>query len=217
MYKIAVIENETELQRYGHANVLRNLTKSISQYSAESKYYKFYSYTSANINQLLPIDGSLPVFDAIFISTNACSDDVVYNYLVNYSDLIIRFIENGGGVYVGYQKKLNETLSNIHTVDEFQDLVSNTSKTSPFVFLPKGYRYRLLEEYALIESEDKSSITFRTKDSWEGDIFVDDKSRMDIVLLYPNEIVNSNNILKRCRNNEFSNHLYKSSIYAVAL
>ncbi len=216
MYKIAVIENETELQRYGHANVLRNLTKSISQYSAESKYYKFYSYTSANINQLLPIDGSLPVFDAIFISTNACSDDVVYNYLVNYSDLIIRFIENGGGVYVGYQKKLNETLSNIHTVDEFQDLVSNTSKTSPFVFLPKGYRYRLLEEYALIESEDKSSITFRTKDSWEGDIFVDDKSRMDIVLLYPNEIVNSNNILKRCRNNEFSNHLYKSSIYATS-
>ncbi len=214
MYRIAVIENETELQRYGHANVLRNLTKAINKYSTESKYYKFYSYTSANINQLLSMDGSLTAFDAIFISTNACSDEVVYKYLINNSDLIINFIENGCGIYIGYQKKLNESLTNIHSVDEFQNLVSDSKKISPFVFLPQSYRYRLLEEYALEESEDKASSVFRTKDSWEGDIFVEDKSRMESVLLYPNAIFNSNSILKRCRKNEFSNHLYKSSIYA---
>lgn len=209
MYNIAVIENETELQRYGHANVIRNLTQALKSVSKEAKYYKLFSFTSANINDLFFSGVELFLYDSIFISTNACSDATVYAALQNNADSIIKFIESGRGIYVGYQKKLNERLDGITSVDAFETLVNDTRNNGPFSFLPESYRFRLIEEYNL-EEDGK----FRRKDSWEGDVQIEDRNRFDVVLAYPNNIYH-NDILKRCKNNDFQYHIYKSSIYPV--
>lgn len=224
MYRIAVIENETELQKYGHTNVLRNLSKCLS--AQECKYYKFNSFTSANIWELFLNGNNILTYDAVFLSTNACNDTVVYKCLKENKDLIIEFIENGGGIYVGYQKNLNEVIEQNSTLDDYYSKINQTETQNSFSFLPESYQFRLIEEYKfdkqipetsltdLRENEnEKLNIKIKTKSSSEGEIKIDDTNRKDIILQYPETITNQNEILKKCRSNAFQNHLYKSSIF----
>jgi len=211
MYRIAVIENETELQRYGHAHVARNLALAVSL-RPDAKYYNFQSFTSANIGQLFqPGDNYIMEFDALFLSTNACSDSVVLSHLRNHKDRMIEFIENEKGIYVGYQKKLSKE-NKSKDPDDFRKAAKTATANNPFEFLPSYYQFGLVEEFILDGSDEKPE--FRTKESPEGDIKIYDKNRSDVILNYPSEI-QEYDILKQCRNNEFQNHLYKSSIYPV--
>ena len=97
MYRIAVIENETELQRYGHANVVRNLTQAIAS-RPDAKHYSFQSFTSATIESLFQNGTNyILAFDGLFLSTNACSDKVVLNCLRKNKDKFVEFIGSGHG------------------------------------------------------------------------------------------------------------------------
>ena len=211
MYRIAVIENETELQRYGHSNVARNLTQAVSS-QPDAKYYNFQSFTSANIRQLFqPSNNCIIEFDALFLSTNACSDSVVLGYLRDHKDRLIEFIENGNGIYIGYQKKLSKE-NRSKSPDDFHKAAKFATANTLFDFLPNYCQFYLVEEFFLDGNEDNPE--FRTKESSEGNIKIYDKNRRDVILSYPCE-VQEYDILKQCRNNEFQNHLYKSSIYPV--
>lgn len=248
MYNIAVIENETELQRYGHANVTRNLRASIEK-QKDSKYFKFVRFTSTNIEKLFfDREQNLSKFDALFISTNACSDSVVYKCLCENKTQIIDFVENGLGIYVGYQKRQNivikeliaKTKEEYNTLlNEYTELSSNMSREKyddyisrdllrklrekiniehpdyPLPFLPDKYNYKLIEEYVILRENLSGQISLnnlRRKESNEGNIKVNDINRTDVILINPNSIT-ANDIENRCRNNDFQNHLYKSSIY----
>lgn len=212
MYRIAVIENETELQRYGHANVARNLKQAISTHP-DAKHYSFQSFTSANIELLFQqSSNSILEFDGLFLSTNACSDKVVLDCFRRNKDKMIEFIESDRGIYIGYQKKLSlgskdKDKNIIYQVEE----VLKTQDKTPFDFLPKEYQFNLVEEFAY---ESDGSSVLRVKESAEGDIKICDKNRDDVVLNYPKKII-QNNIVTHCRKNDFQNHLYKSSIYPL--
>ena len=119
MIRVAVIENESELQRYGHANVVDKLRKAVSSKlnnelmrdssSLEiGSEFIFNSFTSANIGQLFNnVENGLMSFDGLFISTNAFSDLEILSIVRKNKELICSFIDAGKGVFIGYQKKLN--------------------------------------------------------------------------------------------------------------
>lgn len=100
MFKIGVILNEIEMQRYGHANFLAKI-KGIFPSS-----YLFISFTSVNINELFENEGRLLFdLDSLFISTNSCNDIYVNKILMTHSEQIYDFLARNKGLYWGYQKK----------------------------------------------------------------------------------------------------------------
>jgi hypothetical protein len=121
-YRVAVIQNETELLRYSYADVRQLLSR---------ENYDWSYYTSENIGQL---SATLQRYDAIVIATNACNNSRILGWLVDNSVELIDHLErNNAGLFVGFQMALSDKRGN----------------GLPFGFLPEPYqvagRYRFTD------------------------------------------------------------------------
>jgi hypothetical protein len=167
MYKVAVILNESETQRYGWANVMPVLRKSVDHHE-----YEFDAYTVANMDDFFYKSSR---YDSVFITTNACNDELLHSQLVAHKSEICDFLRSGKGMFVSFQKRL-------------ADLSCSTG------FLPDEYEYQ---------------ISGRKESSSEGTIKVPDGSQDNILLRFPKR-TSRDEILHRCKHNEFKEHLYRA-------
>ena len=103
MYRVAVIQNESEMLRSGFTNVIPKLNgiKRLSQYSFEL-------FNVVNILKLFQEgDSHLKHFDSLIITTNATSDKTVLTILQENKNFIVEFIASGKGIFIASQKKLS--------------------------------------------------------------------------------------------------------------
>jgi hypothetical protein len=182
MYRVAVIQNESEMLRSGFTNVIRKLT-TIDRLS----HYSFELFNCVNINALF-LDGesNLNNFDSILITTNATSDKSVLDALIIHKEHLKTFLENGKGIFIGSQKKLSTT--------EY----GTGKKAGSTGFLPPLYEFHTIERPKY------------EKDSGKGDISVSNEGR-HILLDYP-MYVTSEMTKAICQQNEFKRHYYRSHL-----
>ncbi|MFW1467719.1 hypothetical protein ACEWA2_05720 [Vibrio parahaemolyticus] len=158
MYKVAVIENESELTRSGYANVSKKLRDLVS-----SSKYSIESFTSVNIDELFSKNDSKNIFsfDSLFISTNATSDISVLNCLRDNKLKLERFVELGKGIFVSSQKKIS---------------INDEAGTKYSGFLPEKY------DISYVKRPNKE------KDSGQGEISSYKELPESVILNYPNKI-----------------------------
>ena len=91
MYRAALIQNESEMMRYGWADI-RSMLTGIS--------YEWVSFTIDKIPELFA-ELKLGRYDGIIIATNACNDQNVRNILQEERNrkALFEFIERGGGIF----------------------------------------------------------------------------------------------------------------------
>lgn len=106
MYRIALIQNKSEMLRYSWADT-RPLLEDVGKRSVG---YEFDGYTSENIDALFPLLEHRS-YDAIVIASNACGDTALYEKLVENRQHIETHLESGGGLLVSFQMKLAESPS----------------------------------------------------------------------------------------------------------
>lgn len=190
MYRVAVIQNESEMLRSGFTNIIPKL-----RYIKRLELYSFEMFNIVNINELFKDgDNNLNHFDSLFVSTNATSDKAVLAALRNNKGVIEKFINQGKGVFISSQKKLSSAVI---------DAKSDSGKT---LFLPDIYEF-----HTVIRPKIE-------KDSGEGNISVfnlaiDAERKIDdhILLRYPHKVT-AELTTKYCEKNEFRRHFYRSHI-----
>ena len=169
MYRVAVLLNESETQRYGWASIIPVLQNSVDHHE-----YAFQAFTSANVAEFLQRHHH---YDSLFISYNACNDELLYSSLVTHRNIIADFLNSGRGLFVCFQKRLADAKT-----------ISG--------FLPPEYEYQILG---------------RQEPSREGVISIPTASKDSILLRFPKRIV-PEEVLYRCRNNDFKEHIYRGSL-----
>ena len=182
MYRVAIIQNESEMLRSGYTNVAPKLNsiKRLSRYSFEL-------FSVVNISKLfLEGDSQLKHFDSLIITTNTTSDKTVLTVLQENKDSITNFLASGKGIFIASQKKLSTSC-----FDHNKDL----GKT---MFLPELYEFFTVER-------PKAE-----KDSGIGNISGYDKEE-HILLHYPTKVT-AETTTHYCENNEFKRHFYRSHI-----
>jgi hypothetical protein len=185
MYRVAVLQNESEVLRSGFANVTPKLQ------SLNLSSYEFESFTSMNVNVLFGNgENCLETFDSIFLTTNVTSDKFVLEALKKNVDRVTDFIKSGKGLFVSSQRGIRTTMG---------DLSGDSGITG---FLPKNYDFRTVER----PSDEE--------DSGKGQVSVNQDSRDNILLVFPNQITGKL-INERCMNNEFRRHFYRSHLVPV--
>jgi len=96
-YYVALIQNESEMLRYSHADIRPTLKK----YNYEWSYY-----TAENIDSLF---ANILRYDAIVLATNACNDEIVLDSLTKHKDAIASFLDTPRkGMLVMFQMKLTD-------------------------------------------------------------------------------------------------------------
>jgi len=145
MYRVAVIQNESEMQRTGYANVITKLQKDIKV------NYSFELYTVVNISDLFEKgQNHLSQYDSLIITTNATSDKPVYDKLVKNKKEIETFIEKGKGIFIASQKKLGKNNS----------IEKHTEGTD---FLPDKYDFCTVPRTEASSGEGKISFFDKTE------------------------------------------------------
>lgn len=96
MYKVALIQNESEMMRYSWADI-RPMINDLK--------YPFDSFTAENIEKMYPglKDNE---YDAIVVASNACNDKFVRESLQKHKGEIDEFLKKGKGIFVSSQMKL---------------------------------------------------------------------------------------------------------------
>lgn len=117
MYRVAVVLNESETQRYKWADVVPVLRTAVDRTT-----YTFEAFTAANIQDFFYRKNA---YDSIFISANACNDELLYAELVRNREHVIAFLHDGKGIFVSFQKRLAD----------YQRVTG---------FLPEEYEYQIL-------------------------------------------------------------------------
>ena len=186
MFRVAVIQNQSESQRSGYANVARNLAENMPR-----ERFEFRLFDASNIERLFVVNGddALSNFDGVFISTNVTSDRQALEALNAAASEIADFLASGKGIFVSYQKKMT---------------FSSGSSPHEFLFLPERYRVHMVER-------PKSEA-----DSGQGEIaFVLPRDQMNtaayLLVSSPNE-VSPESVKLHCLENDFKAHLYRSII-----
>lgn len=104
MYRVAVLQNQSESLRAGYADVAQNFGAQL-----RLRGYEFVPFDGANIGSLFePLSPQhLATFDALYISTNATSDAKTRVALEGGIPHLDEFLRSGKGIYLGYQKKMS--------------------------------------------------------------------------------------------------------------
>jgi hypothetical protein len=146
MYKVAVIQNESEMQRTGYANIIAKL-RAIDEFKDK---YIFDLYTVVNLSALFE-NGSnhLNKYDSLIITTNTTSDKIVYEKLKKEKLTIEKFINNGKGVFISSQKKLGKEKKATGFLPEIYDFLTvprpeESSEDGEISFYDKGENHILL-------------------------------------------------------------------------
>lgn len=183
MYRVAVIQNQSESLRAGYADVARNLGHQLNLAG-----YEFVPIDGANINLLFESASTLDLagFDALFVSTNATSDEKTRLALVKNIDRIEQFLCSGKGIYFGYQKKMSVGSEHAEEVDSI---------------LPDPYRILMRNRP---DSEPDSSV---------GTITITNRPRHSVggfLLLNSPQEVTEELLMTHCRENDFKSHVYRA-------
>jgi len=189
MYRVAVVQNESESLRYSYADIVQTLEK-----LARFDRYSFEQFDNRTILELFdPGQRNLANYDSLFVSTNATSDHGIHAALVENRDAVADFLAGGGGVFVSYQKKLSVPLSAVLNIPSAAGL------------LPDHYDFQFVER--------------PEADSGEGVLsFVADSAGSHrlpsrTLLNYPEEVTLAATT-QHCTENDFKRHFYRSYIVA---
>ncbi len=107
MYRVAVIQNEVEMQHSGYVD-------SVPKYRERFDFnfdVAFNRFSGVNIHKLFREgEDALIDYDCLIIGTNATSDSDVYNLLQikKNKKLLNNFIQQGKGLLICSQKKNNK-------------------------------------------------------------------------------------------------------------
>lgn len=102
VYRVAIVENESESIRYPYANLAPKLKQ-----VARLRNYEFSRFDAQGIGRLLAPD-LLLTFDALVIATNATSDENILRQLRDAGRASIEtFLAAGKGLFISSQKKLS--------------------------------------------------------------------------------------------------------------
>lgn len=101
MYRLAIIQNESEMTRYGWADIRPML--------ASMQNYQTTLFTADNLSDFF---AELPLgrYDGIVIATNACNDQTVRDLIQEEDNQkkLNDFIRKGGGLFVSLQMRLSD-------------------------------------------------------------------------------------------------------------
>lgn len=209
MYRIAVIQNEVEMQHSGYVDAVY---KSREEDWKNKKDYKLYRFSSVNISQLFRIgENYLLDFDCLIIGTNATSDDDVYKVLREQENkkLLADYISKGKGLLVCSQKKLKE----VERKDDDEPKKVETFRHT--AFLPSEYEYMVCsrpkehkDSLGNIVPEDSSigKITFY-KAGGDNQL----NAIQEIIRTYPT-VITDDMVEKHCIENGFQKHFYRDYI-----
>lgn len=190
MYRIAVIQNEVEMQHSGYVDSVPKYRKQDFDLSA----HVFNRFSSVNIVDLF-IEGEnyLLDYDCLIIGTNATSDGDVYNILCNEQNkkLLERYIELGKGVLICSQKKLKET----------SEIDGSEYKLRKTFFMPEPYEYKVVCRPQNESSEDGNVIIYKEKVN----------NIQKFICSFPHSI-NNKTIYEHCVKNDFQQHFYRDFI-----
>jgi len=96
MFRIALIQNESEMMRYSWADIRPMLQR---------LEYPFDGFTGENIDDLYS-GLSLERYDAIIVASNACNDKTVRESLENHKTELETFLKTGKGILISHQIKM---------------------------------------------------------------------------------------------------------------
>jgi len=188
MFRVAVIQNEIEMQHSGYVDSIFKY-KSKFDFSYDIAFNRF---SSINIHKLFRVgEDFLLDYDCLIIGTNATSDGDVYKVLQKSDNkkLLCDFIQQGKGLLICSQKKLSK--------DDTQEGY-NIRKTN---FLPDDYEYNVISR-----PENESSAN--------GNVNLTSPKYNDIqsyILNTPHAIRNDM-IQTHCTDNDFQIHYYRDYI-----
>lgn len=190
MYRIAVIQNEVEMQHSGYVDSVPKYRKQ----DFDLREHVFNRFSSVNIRELF-IEGEnyLLDYDCIIIGTNATSDGDVYSILCDAANKVIleKFISMGKGLLICSQKKLRED----------PDAAENEYKARKTYFLPDPYEYKVISRPRK-EGSDQGNIT----------VFNHEPNNIQKFLCSFPQIIDNNTILEHCTKNDFQKHFYRDYI-----
>jgi hypothetical protein len=90
MYRVALVQNASEMMRYGWADIRPSMQKF---------GYRIDAFTGEDIH-LLFVGMDENLYDAIILSVNSCNDYRILSALCEKRDTTIKnFLENGNGIY----------------------------------------------------------------------------------------------------------------------
>lgn len=188
MYRVAVIQNEVEMQHSGYVD-------SVPKYRERFDFnfdVAFNRFSGVNINNLFREgEDYILDYDCLIIGTNATSDGDVYTVLQqnNNKNLLKNFISLGKGLLICSQKKIST------------DKSSDGYKIRKTNFLPDNYEYNVVSRPNVENSSD-------------GDVQMVENNynlAQSFIFNLPHEI--SNNMIKEhCDNNDFQKHYYRDYI-----
>lgn len=190
MYRIAVIQNEVEMQHSGYVDSVPKYKKQ----DFDLREHVFNRFSSVNIRELF-IEGEnyLLDYDCVIVGTNATSDGDVYSILCDEHNkqILEQYIAMGKGLLICSQKKLQED----NTADE------NEYKARRTYFLPEPYEYKVVSRPAN-EGSDQGNVT----------IYDTDPNEIQTFLCSFPQMVDNKLIYEHCTKNDFQKHFYRDYI-----
>lgn len=184
MYRVAVVQNQSESLRAGYADVARNL-----QTQLELEDYEFSPFDGATIDKLFTPEAAqyLMLYDALFVSTNAMSDAKTRAAFAGNVARLDAFLHAGKGIYLGYQKKMSDP----------------GDCAAPNAFLPAPYEIAMRNrpDSEPDSSVGKISVAPRSPHSVGG----------FLLLRSPHE-VDEELVMTHCLENDFKAHVYRASL-----
>lgn len=184
VYRVAILENESESIRYPYANLVPKLKQ-----VARLRNYEFSRFDAQGVGRLFAADFLL-TFDALVIATNATSDENILNQLRSIGRPAIEaFLAAGKGLFISSQKKLSTPVAS-----ENQGV-----KDGYTGFLPTELEVRALERPERSSSEGEVSVAPLTLLS----------GQLGALLQYPRKVTDAE-LRGTCARNEFKAHTYRS-------
>lgn len=193
MYRIAVIQNEVEMQHSGYVDSVPKYRKQ----DFDLREHVFNRFSSANIGELF-IEGEnyLLDYDCVIIGTNATSDGDVYSILCDERNksILTQYITMGKGLLICSQKKLREDAN----ADDTEYKARRT------YFLPEPYEYKVVSRPPK-EGSDQGNVV----------IFNDDPNDIQKFLCSFPQVIDNKTIYEHCIKNDFQKHFYRDYIIPI--
>jgi len=183
MYRIAVVQNQSESFRAGYADVARNFGQQL-----RLDGYEFVPFDGSNIKDLFQPSSAqnLKNYDALFVSTNAASDEKTREAIDQNEQQIETFLRSGKGLYLGYQKKMS---------------VEGDREAAGGIILPEPYRVSMTNRPASEPDSSAGTISIAGRPQHSGSGFL---------LLNSPHRVSEELLMTHCRENDFKAHVYRA-------
>lgn len=189
MFKVAILQSDREAIRAGYVEIGPTLAA-----QPELSDYAFRIFDTSNLADLFgETSNDLMQFDALFIGTNATSEQPIIQTLQREREKLADFLSSGRGVYVGSQKKLSQRWSEQDT-----ELQSTG-------FLPDQL------ELCFVERPAAEGDSGRGRIRETGSFPLATATSSDLILHFP-RTVNASDVEAICTTNRFRRHFYRSML-----